>query len=259
MSSSDVDLVKSWLNTLPSSTLTFDPSDDDDATRTLAELARRFEERKADVEAENANKARQCGQLEVETRRCKAVFRSLIEVDGVLKSLIRVLASCASTLGLSEAGEARIAVAVSQVQLLGRSRRETSQCGDNVDLLRRLNRLKAANQRALASLSMKAAEKSKKAEETEFLKKKQAQYAKNADKLEVKIPADGKLRHEALVRLHGQVVALQTELKPIKAKLDGFRDLPPDMELAQLKLAEAEAELSQLSDRLVGDIESLKL
>ena len=46
----------------------------------------------------------------------------------------------------------------------------------------------------------------------------------------------------------------ETELKPLKAKLDGYRGLPPNIHLAQAKLAEAEKELEDLTYSLTKEI-----
>jgi len=47
---------------------------------------------------------------------------------------------------------------------------------------------------------------------------------------------------------------LETELKPFRGKLDGYRGLPPNIHLAQAKLAEAEKELEDLSYSLTKEI-----
>jgi len=46
----------------------------------------------------------------------------------------------------------------------------------------------------------------------------------------------------------------ETELKPLRGKLDGYRGLPPNTPLALAKLAETEKELEDLTYLLTKEI-----
>ena len=66
------------------------------------------------------------------------------------------------------------------------------------------------------------------------------------------------LNHDAIVELKASLdEARENELKPLKAKLEGYRGLPPNSQLALAKLAEAEKELEDLTASLTREISSL--
>jgi len=107
-----------------------------------------------------------------------------------------------------------------------------------------------------------------------FMREKQKDYARTISRHEqlltkVGMPVPrgssanattmGGLSHESLVALSEKRSELEEELATLKGKLGGYRSLPPDPALASAKLAEAEAELSELAFTLNEAVSSLHL
>ena len=64
--------------------------------------------------------------------------------------------------------------------------------------------------------------------------------------------------HQAILELKNSLdQALECELKPLKAKLESYRGLPPNTNLALAKLAEAEKELQILRETVRNKISSV--
>ena len=94
-----------------------------------------------------------------------------------------------------------------------------------------------------------------------FMAEKQKEYSRMEEKLSVALRMSGyrkELSHDAIVDLKSSLdVARDSELKPLKSKLDSYRGLPPNVPLAQAKVAEAEKELEDLTLALTREISSL--
>jgi hypothetical protein len=95
----------------------------------------------------------------------------------------------------------------------------------------------------------------------EFMTVKQKQYAAEEDKLAKALRMSGfrkEVSHEAILDLKAKLDAAESaELKPLKAKLESYRGLPPNSQLALARLAEAERELEELTLALTKEISSL--
>jgi hypothetical protein len=93
--------------------------------------------------------------------------------------------------------------------------------------------------------------------EAEFLVAKQQQYTAEADEGAV----DAALGYEAGERLHVLTVKLaravmerEKALQEARDRLRALRGLPPSLPLAKTRLLEAQSELNQLDERLVGNV-----
>lgn len=96
----------------------------------------------------------------------------------------------------------------------------------------------------------------------DFLKEKQVEYAKTVAKCESVLQKNGyqsELEHETLMVMKEQLDELQNTLKPLKAKLESYQALPPNVELAKAKVAEAQAQLSDLTHQLTSEISTLHI
>ncbi len=96
----------------------------------------------------------------------------------------------------------------------------------------------------------------------EFMTEKQREYAKTAQRLETSLLRSGlkkEVCHESLVAAKEKLDALETELKPLKLKLESYKELPPDVELAKVKVAEARQELAELTQKLTSEISMLHI
>lgn len=62
-------------------------------------------------------------------------------------------------------------------------------------------------------------------------------------------------RHESIVQRHEEVNELETHVGSLRQRLRAYSDLPADMQLAELKLAESQYRLKQLDDKLTALID----
>ena len=94
-----------------------------------------------------------------------------------------------------------------------------------------------------------------------FFVNKFKEYARMEERCSAALKMSGyrkELNHDAIVELKANLdEARENELKPLKAKLEGYRGLPPNSQLALAKLAEAEKELEDLTASLTREISSL--
>ncbi|CAN9501868.1 unnamed protein product [Ophioblennius macclurei] len=65
---------------------------------------------------------------------------------------------------------------------------------------------------------------------------------------------DDSLSHEAIVTLSKEVTALQSEMIPLKQKLESYMDLSPNPSLAQVKIEEAKRKLAALDLQFHADL-----
>ena len=94
-----------------------------------------------------------------------------------------------------------------------------------------------------------------------FFAEKYKDYAKMEERCSAALRMSGyrkELSHDAIVELKASLnEARELELRPLRAKLEGYRGLPPNNQLALAKLAEAEKELVDLTASLTREISSL--
>ena len=116
----------------------------------------------------------------------------------------------------------------------------------------------------------------------DFFKEKQREYGKSAERAESVIKSKSgfgkELAHEKIVALKKELAMTESEiLAPLRSammsstnklhqfnsivtlrlKLESYRDLPPDVCLARVKVAEAEVELSALTNVLNQQINAM--
>ena len=65
------------------------------------------------------------------------------------------------------------------------------------------------------------------------------------------------LQHDTLVQLKAQLDSLKEAFTPLKSKLDSYEALPPNLELATVKVAEAQKQLDDLTNELIKEISIL--
>jgi len=87
-----------------------------------------------------------------------------------------------------------------------------------------------------------------------FYKEKQKEYLKKLNKLETGLEANSVVEHHKIVQLGEALDEKQKLRDSLKAKLDSFMELPPDIDLAKLKVAEARKELESLTEDLTRDL-----
>ncbi|XP_048583757.1 HAUS augmin-like complex subunit 1 [Nematostella vectensis] len=104
----------------------------------------------------------------------------------------------------------------------------------------------------------------KRAQDTGFLHNKSKEYNRIVKQLEgtiksVDLGLGRTIYHGYLVSQSEEVVGLQEERKPLKAKMDTYQSLPPDISLARVKVEEAKRELEKLEKQLSANINLLHI
>ena len=95
-----------------------------------------------------------------------------------------------------------------------------------------------------------------------FMMDKQKEYAKSFQVLEQDIEKSEfktQFSHPNLVKVAEQMRTLEEELKPLKAKLEGFRSLPANPDLAKAEVALAKSEHEELTKQLTKAIAELQI
>lgn len=95
-----------------------------------------------------------------------------------------------------------------------------------------------------------------------FLKEKQKDYLRIIDANKQELRKRGLTKdtqHESIVDLKQELTRLEEKLKLREIKLESYQVLPPDLQLAKIKLAEAQQELASLTHQLTSDISALHL
>jgi len=98
---------------------------------------------------------------------------------------------------------------------------------------------------------------------TAFFVSKQNEYSRNVERFASIVEKNGfrdEIAHEQLLAKKAELDRIKDqELKPLKQKLAAFKSLPPDFELAQAKLAEAESKLEELNSQMMRKIAAMQL
>merc|ERR1712178_230692 len=92
-----------------------------------------------------------------------------------------------------------------------------------------------------------------KVKNSRFLEKKAEHYRNLVRKLQVELNQTGmdrSLFHSKLVKRAEELEELKKRLQPMRAKLDSYQALPPDVSLAKVKVEEAKAELAAIEGEL---------
>ncbi|XP_057312017.1 uncharacterized protein LOC130650130 [Hydractinia symbiolongicarpus] len=97
----------------------------------------------------------------------------------------------------------------------------------------------------------------KRRKDTINLRNKADNYASQIIASEVE--SDPHITHETLLRLAQEVKELKSEVQPLLSKYKMYRSLPPDVNLAKVKIEEAKRQLMKLEAQLQTDIDLLTL
>jgi len=97
--------------------------------------------------------------------------------------------------------------------------------------------------------------------ETAFLLQKVVKYQLDKKKLEscAPGPVNPAIKHSALVADHEKLEKLTSRLAELKAQVELYSALPPDKDLARVKLEVAKDELSEIEDKLSKSIDLFHL
>ncbi|ELT96410.1 hypothetical protein CAPTEDRAFT_203048 [Capitella teleta] len=105
-----------------------------------------------------------------------------------------------------------------------------------------------------------AAETSKKKKQAEFLSLKSKQYATQQHQLKKDLSAskaDPSIYHSTLLNRSQELQDLKSRLLPLRAKLDSYHKLPPDVDLTKVQIEELKQQLKLLEEELAKHIDLL--
>jgi HAUS augmin-like complex subunit 1 len=185
-----------------------------------------------------------------------------------MSRLLDVLSEISFELDIDDPKPAQLSLLLSELQLecakipmdqFERNRREEEKKENKLRALKDVSR----NTRVMQSVSNEVkrgqVSSSQSTKKLEFLKEKQREYGKTSERAESNLRKAGfskEVMHERLVELRVELDEAEKEvLTPLRRKLESYRDLPPDMELARVKVAEAERELERLTHALTKEIQ----
>lgn len=87
----------------------------------------------------------------------------------------------------------------------------------------------------------------------EMMKKKAQEYSKRIEDYKKQLEAagfDSSIMHQEILSLYKQYQELKTEVESKELKLQAFLDLPADVDLAKLKIAETKQTVKHLEDKV---------
>uniref|UniRef100_A0A8C4R7G2 HAUS augmin-like complex subunit 1 n=1 Tax=Eptatretus burgeri TaxID=7764 RepID=A0A8C4R7G2_EPTBU len=100
----------------------------------------------------------------------------------------------------------------------------------------------------------------KEQKQTEFLNCKTSNYKEQITAAKEQLTSrnmDPSLFHESLLTLLQELSKLTKDIVPLKAKLQSFQDIPPNLMLARVKVEEARRELEALEKEVEMDFSQL--
>lgn len=191
--------------------------------------------------------------------------------DDVLDSVIDILATTAESLGVDDASEQSIDLALVDIRLkTSHLPVETfmQKCTSDQNKSAMLDELKSLNrsEKALANAKKEATIDDptiiQLRKKFAFMQEKHREYVKTQEKYSIHLKKTGYKRnisHDAIVTMHKNMDKLEQELKPLKGRLEGYHGLPPSIELAQAKVSEMEQLLESLTEALTKEISMLQV
>lgn len=102
----------------------------------------------------------------------------------------------------------------------------------------------------------------KKGKTTEFLRTKSKEYMQILETLKKELASSGaepSIYHSTLMKKSEDLTKAKEKLHSLKAKLDSYHALPPDISLARVKIEEVKAELASLEAELAQCIDLMHL
>ncbi|XP_064391268.1 HAUS augmin-like complex subunit 1 [Halichondria panicea] len=238
---------------------------------TLYKMASQCQEREAQAQLLLTDLEQKTTEYQAETCRLKAVTDwvgvSLSDLTPTAASCLTSLTEAALALNIADCSDTSFCLALSRLSSHGVGERVAKE-----ELVRKLAALRdefktavleqVSQQRVLSQLSSEVRERQvameKQKRETVFLRQKSEQYQKQASSMKAELEGLGyqsALGHSALLEGAREVSEIQGQLAPLKAQLVSYKDLPPDLDLARVKVEEARRKLLRLEAELASKID----
>jgi len=140
-------------------------------------------------------------------------------------------------------------------QLLADLRRETVQAES---MRSELQHLCAARDSIIRERRVEAETKKKQMAYFDTKRKEYEQDTKEIERLLSQSGFDPSISHESLHALWDEITATDESIQPIQRQLDAFQQLPPDLTLARVRVAEAREHLNRLEDEFTQRIRGMQ-
>jgi len=135
--------------------------------------------------------------------------------------------------------------------------------GNTLKSLEALSKTETAHKiQSVSDTSSESVEKIR--QKTAFIREKEKEYSRMTERnnalLEQRSKFHPGISCEVILALKSDLDKIrEEEIKPLKASLDAFKGLPPDFQLAQAKLAEAQNKYDQLNKRMTQKIAEMQI
>ena len=190
--------------------------------------------------------------------------------DEQLENLINILGDSADILGVDNPTEDDLDLAVANLRLKASEthvfelKKQQMAEKEKIDMLESNSKL-SYSENALAYENKTAKQRletmNNLRKKTGFMMEKLKEYSKSVESYKYNSKKNGlrkEILHETILNLKKELDDIEEqELKPKQLKLTGYNGLPPSLELAKAKVAEAESQLEDLVRELTKEISAL--
>eukprot|EP00741_Cyanophora_paradoxa_P023682 tig00021612_g22876.t1 len=179
------------------------------------------------------------------------------------QSMLRALAEAASELELREPTLNSMYIAIDNLQrelfeLAEKAEEEQEELKTEKEAADKAEELHRSVKKAYDAAVRKEAEAQASYDtrqaELEALMAKREEYTREIEKQQRMLQCAGynkdEVEHGMLVKIAAEVEEIKTVTQPLLSKLRSYLDLPPDLSLARLKVAQARARLKELEDEV---------
>ena len=183
----------------------------------------------------------------------------------------KMISSLALSLGLKDVGNTSILLAIEELFEELESKQEQKEKMEKIHRnlteiskkqLERLNEMQILEKEYSNQQSSQMIAKKTKQKSVEYLENKKREYENTLDQLKQSIHTsqfNPELMHKKLLNIYEELIKIQKESVPIHNVLSAYKDLPPDLSLAKLKIHEAKENLSQEKEKFSNLVNNLQL
>lgn len=255
--------------------------DDNDSNLILElyKIQKRCKEAERDLNISNNFQKQQSVEYDIETKRMNDILQetglssaSSTSLDESLEKLTTTIANVADLLGVDNPSENDIDIALANVRLRASNFQSCEvkkrqyleqQKTEMLESIRRQSQSENALQIENKEAKYEQENLRNFREKTTFFNEKSKEYSRAAESNKITSMKNGlrkEILYDNIVDLKKKLENLEeNELKPKQLALAGYHGLPPSMELAKAKIAEAKNELELLNTELMKKMDQLEI
>jgi len=249
--------------------------DDEETVDDLHRLMQHSKDREQDLKLLMDFQRHQIAEYERESERMIKVLDSCGISDLKLPALFNnagIVAKVAHSLGLDNPSKAEMQGKLAEVRLEAvkvplkkyiLAKQVEGERAETLRSLEALQRTELAHKFQSEEAASDAVEVKKLRQKTAFILEKQKEYSRLVERFGAILERNGfrnEIAHDQLLAKKAELDRIrEEELEPLKQKLAAFKSLPPDFELAQAKLAEAESKFEELNIHMMKRIAAMEL